>query len=81
MRLALAIFCRAAHDLPMRIKTILSSLGILLTVVGLFFLAQGRGWVRWPADSFMIGSQQWITNGSIMAAVGLLMVFVSRRLR
>lgn len=65
----------------MRIKTLLSTLGIVLAVIGLFFLAQGRGWVRWPADSFMIGSQQWITNGSIIAAVGLILVFVSRRMR
>ncbi|NJC32994.1 hypothetical protein GGR88_000468 [Sphingomonas jejuensis] len=65
----------------MRTKTILSSAGIVLAIVGLFFLAQGRGWIRWPAESFMIGSQQWITNGSIIAAVGLLMIFISRRMR
>jgi hypothetical protein len=63
------------------LKGILAGLGIVVAVIGLLFIGQGTGIFPYPQTSFMIGSATWVTRGSAMAAVGLLMVLVSRRIR
>lgn len=62
-------------------RALLRNAGIVLTLIGLFFLAQGRGWLPWPATSPMVGNADWVTNGAVIAVVGLAMVLVSRRMR
>jgi hypothetical protein len=54
-------------------------IGILLLAIGLLFLGQGWGLIRWPASSFMIGDAKWIYYGAAIAAAGLVLVIVSRR--
>ena len=59
-------------------KMLLQIFGLLLLMAGLVFMAQGSGYLPWPAKSFMIGDRNWVFYGGAIAAVGLLMIFVSR---
>ena len=59
-------------------NTLLRIFGILLLLLGLLFMAQGSGYLPWPAKSFMIGDRNWVFYGSAIAAIGLLLIFVSR---
>ena len=59
-------------------NTLLRVLGVLLLVLGLLFMAQGSGYLPWPAKSFMIGDRNWVFYGSAIAAVGFLVIFASR---
>jgi hypothetical protein len=55
-------------------KALLTVVGLTIFCFGLLFMAQGGGWVRWPADSFMIGTAAWIWRGAIISLVGLAML-------
>ena len=55
-------------------RTILSILGIALLLFGALFLLQGLNVIRWPADSFMLGRQTWVTRGALLAAVGVILL-------
>ncbi len=55
------------------------ALATLAVVLGLFWMAQGLGLVRWPAESFMIGTREWIVRGAMLAAAGLLMIVLARK--
>lgn len=48
--------------------------GVLAMVAGLFFAAQGMGWIMWPAQSFMLAQSEWVVRGLLLALVGLLLV-------
>ncbi|WP_294318113.1 hypothetical protein [uncultured Sphingomonas sp.] len=54
--------------------------GAIFAFVGLFWLGQGMGIIRWPASSFMIDQYLWVVSGSVIAALGLLLVLIARRL-
>lgn len=60
-------------------KSALLVLGIAAIVVGLLWIGQGTGLVRWPASSFMIDERPWATRGMILAIVGIILIAVSRR--
>jgi len=60
-------------------RTLLVSVGIIALAAGLVFMAQGAGFVRWPAESFMISQTQWIYYGGAIALAGLLLVLFVRR--
>jgi hypothetical protein len=60
-------------------KTLFGLLGIILLLAGLVFMGQGSGYFPWPASSFMINQSQWITYGGAIAAIGLVLLIVSRR--
>ncbi|HVJ00025.1 MAG TPA: hypothetical protein VM657_13255 [Sphingomonas sp.] len=64
-----------------RARPILIAVGLALAVLGILFLLQGRGILRWPAESFMIGDRAWENYGTGIAVLGLLLVLVARRLR
>lgn len=49
-------------------------IGALTMLAGLFFAAQGAGWIMWPAESFMLANHEWIVRGLLLALVGLLLV-------
>ncbi len=40
---------------------------------------QGFGYIRWPAESFMISETKWVYYGGGMAIVGILLVIAARR--
>lgn len=60
-------------------KSALLVLGITAVVIGLLWIGQGTGLVRWPATSFMIDERPWAIRGLIFALVGLVLIAVSRR--
>ncbi len=62
------------------LRPVLVVLGVLMTLMGLLWIGQGRGIIAWPASSFMIGQQQWVNYGSALSVAGLLILLLIRRL-
>ncbi|MFL6758881.1 hypothetical protein [Sphingomonas sp.] len=60
-------------------KTALLIIGILALLMGLLWVGQGIGVVHWPASGFMIDQRPWAVRGTILAAVGLILIVWSRR--
>lgn len=60
-------------------RTPLALIGIIVLAAGLFFMAQGAGYLRWPAESFMVSETRWIYYGGGIALVGLLLMLIARR--
>jgi hypothetical protein len=53
--------------------------GILALAMGLLWIAQGTGVIRWPESSFMISQTQWAWYGAALALVGLFLIWRGRR--
>ena len=53
--------------------------GLLALAVGLLWIGQGLGVVNWPASSFMIRQLQWAGYGATLAALGLILIWQSKR--
>jgi uncharacterized membrane protein len=53
--------------------------GVLALAMGLLWIGQGTGVIRWPESSFMISQTQWAGYGAALAALGLILVWQSRR--
>ena len=60
-------------------KAPLMLVGTILLAAGLFFAGQGSGYIRWPAESFMISELNWVYYGGGMAVVGILLITIARR--
>jgi len=60
-------------------RTLFILIGIVVAAAGLFFMAQGAGYIRWPAESFMISQTRWVYYGGAIALAGLLLVLIARR--
>ena len=61
------------------VRVLLMIVGILCALVGLLWVGQGTGIVRWPADSFMIGVSAWTIRGAALFVVGVgLLVYAKR---
>jgi hypothetical protein len=54
--------------------------GTLAVLVGLLWIGQGMGIVRWPASSFMIDVTAWAIRGGALAIGGALMIYYGRRI-
>jgi hypothetical protein len=54
--------------------------GILLTLAGLVWAAQGSGYFPFPASSFMINESKWIYIGLATAVAGMVLIVLSRRM-
>ena len=65
----------------MRLRPILLALGVVCALTGMLWIGQGLGYVNWPASSFMIDQRPWADRGAVLAAVGLLLILVGRRVR
>lgn len=63
----------------MSAKTPLVVVGALMLVVGLIWIGQGLGLVRWPASSFMIDERRWAGWGAALAFLGAGLLASSRR--
>ena len=57
----------------------LTVLGLLMVAAGALWALQGSGMVMWPASSFMLQQQSWVTYGLITAFAGVLVVALARR--
>ena len=53
--------------------------GVLAIAVGLLWLGQGTGLIRWPAESFMLSDRSWARNGLLLAAAGAIVVWIGRK--
>jgi uncharacterized membrane protein len=60
-------------------KTTLTVIGFFLLAMGLLWMGQGAGYIKWPAESFMISQTQWIYYGGGTALVGLIIAIVGAR--
>ena len=56
-------------------KAMTIALGAVLELVGLLWIGQGLGVVRWPSSSFMIDQPNWIALGAGMLAVGVFLMW------
>jgi hypothetical protein len=53
--------------------------GFLALAIGLLWIGQGTGVVKWPASSFMISQLQWAGYGAALAGLGLVLIWQSKR--
>lgn len=58
----------------------LTIIGALVVLTGLVWIGQGTGVFPYPASSFMINQSPWILRGSVVAVVGIVILWVARRL-
>jgi hypothetical protein len=55
--------------------------GVAVTAFGALFALQGAGIVRWPAESFMVGTVDWIEYGIVIAMIGIGLIAAAARMR
>ena len=60
-------------------RKLLLIVGVLSLAIGLLWIGQGTGYVKWPQSSFMISQIQWAYYGAGLAAVGLVLIWRGRR--
>jgi len=53
---------------------------VVAALIGLLWIGQGLGYVHWPRSSFMLDRSVWADRGAALAAFGLVLVLVARRL-
>jgi uncharacterized membrane protein len=53
--------------------------GFLALAVGLLWIGQGTGAVKWPQSSFMISQIQWAGYGAALAGFGLILIWQGKR--
>jgi len=54
-------------------------IGFLALAIGLLWIGQGTGAIKWPESSFMISQIQWAGYGAALAAVGLILIWQGKR--
>ncbi|HMG47610.1 MAG TPA: hypothetical protein VK614_09150 [Allosphingosinicella sp.] len=62
------------------LRLLIVVVGALCLLMGLLWIGQGMGYVRWPATSFMIDASEWATRGAILAILGAVMIVIGRRI-
>jgi hypothetical protein len=60
-------------------KMLLTVLGLFALLMGLLWMGQGLGIIRWPAESFMIDVSDWTLRGALLALGGLILIWLGRR--
>jgi uncharacterized membrane protein len=60
-------------------RRLLLIVGLLALAIGLLWIGQGLGVINWPQSSFMIRQMQWAGYGAALAALGLILIWQSRR--
>lgn len=53
--------------------------GFLALAIGLLWIGQGTGAIKWPQSSFMISQIQWAGYGVALAAFGLILIWQGKR--
>jgi uncharacterized membrane protein len=53
--------------------------GFLALAIGLLWIGQGTGAIKWPPSSFMISQIQWAGYGIALAALGLILIWQGNR--
>jgi uncharacterized membrane protein len=65
------------EEKPMR--KLLLVVGLLALAVGLLWIGQGTGVIKWPESSFMISQIQWAYYGAALAVVGFILIWQGKR--
>jgi uncharacterized membrane protein len=60
-------------------RKLLLVLGFIALAIGLLWIGQGTGVVKWPKSSFMISQIQWAGYGVALGALGLILIWQSKR--
>jgi len=60
-------------------RRLLLIVGLLALAIGLLWIGQGTGVVAWPRSSFMVNEIQWAGYGAALSAIGLILIWQSRR--
>lgn len=60
-------------------KAALQVAGVAAVLVGLLWIGQGTGIVRWPPSSFMVDQRPWALRGALLALAGAAALLLSRR--
>jgi uncharacterized membrane protein len=60
-------------------RKLLLVVGWLARAVGLLWIGQGTGVIKWPESSFMISQIQWAYYGAALAVVGLILIWQGKR--
>jgi len=60
-------------------RQLLLIVGFIALAIGMLWIGQGTGVIRWPASSFMISQIQWAGYGAALAALGLILIWQSKR--
>lgn len=63
------------------IRFLLRVVATLATAIGLLWVGQGLGIIMWPASSFMLADRQWAINGTALALLGAVSLWLLRRTR
>jgi len=63
----------------MRMPRALLIAGLIALALGLLWIGQGLGVINWPQSSFMIRQMQWAGYGAALAALGLILIWQSKR--
>jgi hypothetical protein len=53
--------------------------GFLALAIGLLWIGQGTGVIKWPQSSFMISQIQWAGYGAALTAIGLILIWRGKR--
>ena len=61
------------------VRRVIQILGILAFMMGLLWIGQGLGLVRWPAESFMIDRSGWSISGLVLALAGAVAILLARK--
>jgi uncharacterized membrane protein len=60
-------------------RQLLLIVGLPALAMGLLWIGQGTGVIDWPQSSFMIRQIQWAGYGAALAALGLILIWQSKR--
>ena len=60
-------------------RNLLLILGLIALAIGLLWIGQGTGVIKWPESSFMISQIRWAGYGAALAVVGLILISQGRR--
>ncbi|MBL8657951.1 MAG: hypothetical protein JNJ92_11445 [Altererythrobacter sp.] len=63
------------------IARVLLVIGLLMVAAGALWALQGAGIVMWPAESFMLRREGWITYGLGTMLAGVFLIGWARRRR
>jgi hypothetical protein len=61
------------------VRKLIVIVGVLALLMGVLWIGQGLGIVRWPQSSFMIDMRPWALRGAVLAFVGIAMIWFGRR--
>ena len=60
-------------------RQLLLTVGFVALAIGMLWIGQGTGVIKWPQSSFMINDIQWAGYGVALAGLGLILIWQGKR--